>query len=141
MRIEVLPSTACHKYLGRQLSLDATSRTNVEIDNRCRCAWAKYHQCRRWLTNCHIHVQHRLKYLEMVVRPTALFSLHVLPLTIKHLQRIAAMQRRMIRNVVGWRRVPEEAWADTMRRMKSRVERAKQLYEWEPWDIFILKQQ
>ena len=45
MRIEVLPSTACHKYLGRQLCLDATSRTNVEIDNRCRCAWAKFHQC------------------------------------------------------------------------------------------------
>ena len=86
-------------------------------------------------------MQLRLKHLEMVVKPAALFSLHVLPLTLKHLQRIAAMQRRMIRNVVGWRRDREECWEETMRRMKSRVEHARRMFTWESWDDCILTQQ
>ena len=141
MQVEVLATDACHKYLGRQLCLDSSNRVRVEVDNRCRSAWAKFHQCRRWLTNCHIPLKQRIKYLDTVIRPSAIFGLHVLPLTCKHLQQLAVLQRRMLRSVVGWRRLETDTWEETMRRMKSRVARALELSPSEPWDHVTLRQQ
>ena len=141
MQIQVLPPEACHKYLGRQLCLDSSSRTRIEVGNRRRSARTKFHQCRRWLTNSHISLALRMKYLDTVVRPCAAFGLHVLPLTAKHLEQIAVLHRRMLRAVVGWRRLGTDSWADTMRRMSSRVEHALKICPSQSWDKFILKQQ
>ena len=142
MRIEVLHPTAQHKYLGRQLCLDASIRTRIEVENRCKIGWGRFHQCRKWLTHTHIPVEQRLKYSESVVKPAALFGLHILPLSLKDLHHIASMQRRMLRLVVGWRRQTDEPWADTMRRMRNRVQRALSTTSSSlSWEQSLLKQQ
>ena len=43
------------------------------------------------------------------------------------------LQRKMVRRIIGWRRIPGEEWKDTMRRMKCRVEYAKNLHNFEDW--------
>ncbi len=50
-----------------------------------------------------------------------LYGMAVLPLTARQLQRLDAVQRRMLRNVAGWVRIGDEPWEDTMRRMRGRV--------------------
>ena len=137
MRIEVLHPWARHKYLGRLLCLDPAARVQI----RCKLAWKKFHQCRSWLTNSHISLKQRVKYLDSVVRPCAIFGLHVLPMSLKHLHQIATMQRKMLRLVVGWRRLPDESWSDTMRNMRNRVRRAITSSSTSSWDHAVLKQQ
>ena len=56
--------------------------------------------------------------------PTALYGACVLALRKEQLERFAATQRKMLRNIVGWVRVLDEPWEETMRRMKRRVEAA-----------------
>ena len=133
MMIEILPSEKAHKYLGRMLSLNPDERGAVEVRNRLRAAWAKFHQHRRWLLNRHVSLHLRLRLFATVVSPCALFAAMVLPLTKHDLEKFAVTQRKMLRNIVGWVRVPDEAWEDTMRRMKGRLERAMQIHYVKPW--------
>lgn len=43
------------------------------------------------------------------------------------------LQRKMLRRIVGWRRIPGESWEDTMRRMKLRLEHAQDQHYIDPW--------
>ena len=52
---------------------------------------------------------------------------------------ICACQRRMLRSICGWRRVANEEWSDTMRRMNERVQRGMQLHYIRSWDEQILR--
>ena len=42
-------------------------------------------------------------------------------LTKAQLDRVGVLQRRMMRRIVGWRRLPTDTWADTMKRMNTRL--------------------
>ena len=141
LQIEVLHCSTSHRYLGRLLCLDPELRIGTELDNRFKAAWGKFHQNSRWLTNRHISLRHRLRFLDAVVRPTLLFGLHVLPLSQQTLRRIAALQRKMMRKVVGWVRHSDEDWTCTMSRMKMRIERCWKLYPCRAWDRVALHQQ
>ena len=46
MMIELLPSDKAHRYLGRMVSLNSSTRCEVEVNNRLQSAWAKFHQHR-----------------------------------------------------------------------------------------------
>ncbi|CAE7612169.1 XI-F [Symbiodinium natans] len=70
------------------------------------------------LQNQHVAVRNRPKYVDAVITPTVLFSWHTLPLTQKQLHDLNIVQRRMLRSIVGWRRVDGEAWSDTMMRVR-----------------------
>ena len=48
-------------------------------------------------------------------------------------QKMDAAQRKMIRRIVGWRRVSEESWETTMSRMKVRVDSALNQWYIKPW--------
>ena len=109
MMIEILPSEKAHKYLGRMLSLNPDEREAFEVRNRLRAAWAKFHQHRRWLLNRHVSLHLRLRLFAAVVSPCALFAAMVLPLTKHDLEKFAVTQRKMLRSIVGWLRVPDEA--------------------------------
>ena len=51
-----------------------------------------------------------------------------MPLTAADLNQLDIVQRRMLRSVVGWVRVPDEPWKDTMLRMNARVQAALQYH-------------
>ena len=42
--------------------------------------------------------------------------------------------RKMLRNIVGWRRLEGEPWPDTMRRMRDRVSNLMQQTNLRPWE-------
>ena len=55
------------------------------------------------------------------------------------LQKIDVVQRKMLREIVGWTRIHNEAWDVTMRRMNVRVTRALQKWPIIPWSTRIGK--
>ena len=59
--------------------------------------------------------------------------MEVLPLTAAQLQRLDAVQRRMLRNIAGWVRIDYEPWDETMRRMRARLAAALRQHLVEDW--------
>jgi len=141
MTFQILTPEQSHRYLGRKLCLDPSTRVGTEIGSRLAAAWAKFNSHRRWLVNSHISLKLRMRLFEACVRPTALFALHVLPLKVADLNRIAATERRMKRCIVGWVRRVDDDWPATMRRMRSRVSRADATHPSKPWVECIWRQQ
>ena len=73
----------------------------------------------RVLVNKHVSIKLRMKCLDAVVTPTILFGLHTLALTGVQLSKLDSIQRRVLQSMVGWIRIQEESWHDTMSRMKE----------------------
>ena len=139
MSIEMLERSKAHRYLGKMLSLDPESRVKAELDSRLRASWCKFNQLRRWLTNRNIHLRSRLRLFDSAVRPTALFGLHALPLSVSNLRRISGADMRMRRCIVGW--VGDEDWHSTMTRMKNKLEQANRIFQTTPWLDALRSQQ
>ena len=110
-----------HKYLGRKLCADPRLRTETELKNRIAKAWGAYAKHRHILANRSIPLQLRMKLFEATVTPTALFALPSLTLTATQYACLARAQRKMLRNIVGWVRTPDEPWDDTRTRMRTRL--------------------
>ena len=107
--IDILHGDMTHKYLGRKFPGDFNCRTEVDIMHRIQ-----FHQ-KLILLNTHVSRRLRLKLFHATVFPTAMFGLVSLLLTQKHLHKLDVVQRRMLRSIVGWVRVPDEPWGTTMR--------------------------
>ena len=101
----------------------------------------KFHKHRLILTNRHVALQLRLKLFDIVVSPTLLFGLSTLPMTKSHLETLDRLQRKMLRNIVGWARFPLEEWSTTMRRMNARLEHAMQIRKVNQWSHEIYRKQ
>ena len=117
MMIQILPTKDAHRYLGRQLCLHPDLRCDIEINHRVKIAWMKFHQHSKWLLNRHVSLRQRLKLFRSIISPALIFGLAVFPMSKINLEKIAAVQRRMIRSIVGWIRLENETWEETMRRM------------------------
>ena len=65
----------------------------------------------------------------------------VLPLNQRDLHRLGVAQRKMLRSIVGWIRIADEPWRDTMRRMNERLQRAMRIHYVEPWEFQIFRRQ
>ena len=120
--VQVLTDIETHMYLGRKIPADLRRCSVVEVAHRINAAWGKFNKFRYVLTNRHVSIKGRLQLFNAVITPTILFGLGSLPLTKRQLEEIDVLQRKMLRSIVGWYRVEGEAWSDTMRRMKSRVQ-------------------
>ena len=131
--VEIIEAQSWHKYLGRYLPGECAFREVTEINHRIQCAWYKFGLHRRTLCNQKISVRLRLKLFDAIVTPTILFGLATLPLSSLSLQKIEMVQRKMQRKIVGWVRIDNETWEETMHRMKYRVNRALQQYGVMPW--------
>ena len=86
--VRTLHSTSCVKQLSFDYMCCSSGfcsppdeRGAIEIRNRLRAAWGKFHQHRRWLLNRHVSLHLRLRLFVAVVSPCALFAVMVLPLT------------------------------------------------------------
>ena len=131
--LEILPNTVAHKYLGRHVCGRPQLRGEIELNHRIAQAWGKFHQHRQVLLNRNVPIHLRLKLFDSTVSPTMLYGMAVLPLTAAQLQRLGAVQRRMLRNITGRVRIADEPWDETMRRMKHRVERALGQHSVQGW--------
>ena len=119
--LKVTSGMDTHKYLGRTLPANLRDRTATELGQRIRRAWQQFHEHRHALTDQNVSVRLRLKLFQSVITPTLFFGLACLPLTKQQLGSLDVSQNKMLRLIVGWRRVDGEEWADTMRRMRDRV--------------------
>ena len=54
---------------------------------------------------------------------------------------LGILQRKMMRRIVGWRKIPGEDWRDTMVRMNRRLQTAQVQYYCEPWSIRFARNQ
>ena len=109
------------------------SRANLQY--RLRCAWGKFHEFKRALTDKHVDVKLRLRLFDAVVTPCALYGLTAAPLTTKDEQQLATAQRKMLRLIVGYVKGPDDSWADMYRRLRSKLASAlakKPVGEWVP---------
>ena len=131
--IHILRPDETPKYLGRRVCFAPGKKTDKEIKNRMASAWAQYQKHRATLTNKSVSVRLGLRLFVSTVTPRALYGLGAATLTRAHLEKLDKTQRKMLRNIVGWVRWPDESWRDTMVRMKARVEKALELYPVQTW--------
>ena len=137
--VEVLHEDKHHRYFGRQLSISPGNRIRVEFQNRMKNAWASFHKHKKVILNRHVSLAKRLKFFDVCVSPSALFALASFPLTRCQVALLDTLQRKMVRRIVGWRRIDGEPWDETMRKMRDRVEGARHLYDWKCWSQRFLR--
>ena len=139
--VEVLSGSTCHKYLGRHLPGNLSDRGGVELTHRLKAAWGKFHKHRGALLNKHVAIKSRLRLFESAVTPTVLYGLCTLPMTQHQREQLDIVQRRMLRAIVGWARLPDEDWAETMRRVNHRMSSAMALFPIRPWTTQLASRQ
>ena len=131
--VRVLHGNESHRYLGRLLCLSPSDRIRIELQNRKNHAWASFHKHKKVILNSHVSLAKRVQFFDVCVSPSMLFALVSLPLTRSQIEELDILQRKMLRRIVGWRRIEGEPWEDTMKRMRDRVENARTLYNWTSW--------
>ena len=139
--IKILDEEDSHRYLGRQLCTSPSDRVNIEVNIRIRAAWEAFHKHKCVLLDHNISLRLRLKMNAANIGPALLFGTSVLPMTKHHLQKFDILQRKMLRRIVGWRRIDGEEWKDTMKRMNDRLEEAQRLFFCEPWSMIFARSQ
>ena len=83
----------------------------------------------------------RLKMFTASIGPILLTGMTVLLMTRYHLQKLDILQRKMLRRIVGWRRIDGEDWKATMKRMNDRLEQGHNLYVCQPWSMVYARSQ
>ena len=139
--VEVVRGEDVHKYLGRKLRGNMKARGFTELSHRIQLAWMRFHKHRDILLGNNLNIRSRLKFFQSVVGATLLYGLPTCALTAKQLESLDVLQRKMLRNMVGWTRREPEDWSDTMRRMRDRVEAALRQYPIENWSAQLLRRQ
>ena len=139
--MEVLRGDASHKYLGKKICGDLHERAATDVNARIAASWAKWAQHRQTLVNQNISLKLRLRLFASVISPTATYGLHCATLSRAQGQKLDTTMRKMLRTVVGWRRSSDEEWAQTMRRMRVRLERGMRVFRITPWSEAIQRQQ
>ena len=119
--IRILPCEESHRYLGRLLSTSSSNREEIEFSYRKRQAWRIFHKHKKLLLNSNVSIKKRLRFFDSCVTPAFLFSLSVLPISKLRIKDMDQLQRQMVRRIIGWRRLPEESWKETMSRMNIRM--------------------
>ena len=140
--VHVLHEEKSHRYLGRHVSLSPEYRLRVELQNRKRHAWASFHKHKKVILNRHVSVAKRFRFFDICVTPSILYALVSLPLTRGHVGELDVLQRKMLRRIIGWRRVEGEAWDVTMHRMQDRMDYARShFYHWQIWSYRFFRDQ
>ena len=126
--VKVLSDADSHRYLGKLLCTSATERVVTEFRNRKRAAWAAFAKHKAVLLDHNVSLKLRLKYFDASIDPAILFGTPVMPMTKVQLQEMDRIQKKMLRRIVGWRRMDDELWNETMTRMNLRIEHGQDLY-------------
>ena len=104
-------------------------------------AWMRFQKYRDILMDKHVSICSRLKFFQTVITPTSLIGLTSCAMTKSQISSLDVVQRRMLRNIVGWVRNDGESWNETMRRMSSKIEAALRRYPIEDWSTQLFRRQ
>ena len=137
--IEVVHGQETHKYLGKKLPGDLSTRANVDVKHRTHIAWMKFNQHRETLLNRHVSLKLRLKFFDTSISPAILFGLATAPLSATQLFQLDIVRRRMLRSIVGWVPVVNGDWHDAMSKMNQKLENAHRIYPTKSWSERILR--
>ena len=137
--MDVVRQQESHTYLGNSFSGDLRKRGKSVLTNRLRCAWHKFHSHRRELTNKHVKLELRIKLFKAVVVPTIMYGLIPAPLTAADLQKLCVAQRKMLRLMVGYTKLPEETWEDMHRRLKRKLADVVRNFDVADWEEELLE--
>ena len=88
-----------------------------------------------------ISLKLRLKYFDTCVPPAMLYGLTTFPMSQNDLKAMDVLQRKMLRRIIGWRRIDTESWRDTMLKMNQRLLFGQSLHFCEPWSISFARAQ
>ena len=119
--VEIVRGDDTHRYLGVTFPGQLRRRGEVILAHRLKCAWSKFHMFRNVLTNRHVDIRLRLRLLDAVVTPSALYGLSTAPLTATALERLGVAQRKMLRLMVGYVKFTDDSWDDMHRRMSGKI--------------------
>ena len=131
--VELLAAGRVHKYLGRAFSGNLRHRGQAAADHRISCAWCKFRSLEKTLTDKRVNIKLRLRLFSSAVTPSLVYSLDTTPLTNTQLQRFDVVQNKMLRKMVGWLVLGDEAWDVIGHRMKMRLEAALLCHPVRPW--------
>ena len=127
-------------YLVKMLAGNPRSRGPENLSHRMSIAWMKYHLHRQTLLNRKICLGLRMRLFVAVVTPAALYSLSTTPLTTECLRKLDVMQRKMLRNIVGWTHSSGESWEEKGRAMKDKLQTAISKFGLESWSATLQAQ-
>ena len=99
MKIEVLGRSVAVKYLGRQITFEEPH--TKELNNRVKCAWAKFMEHKEELTKKQYSLADRLRLFEAIVSPAVLYGSETWTLTKEMAKQLRTTQRRMLRKILG----------------------------------------
>ena len=74
-----------------------------------------------------------------MITPVVLYGLAAMTFSSNQAARFNRVQNKMLRAFVGWTRLQDEEWRDTMSRMKQRVKAAKELSSMRDWSAELSK--
>ena len=131
--IEIVRANQTHKYLGTSLQGDLRLRGKSNLAYRLKCAWSKFHVLYTSLTNKHVAIKLRLRLFDAVVTPTVLYGLISSPLNSHDYDRLAIIQRKMLRKMVGWVKLPDDEWNDVFRGLRMEIQKATDQYSIRMW--------
>ena len=131
--IEVARAADLHKYLGCMIPGDLKRRGRANLEHRLHCAWAKFGMFKHALTDKHVDMKLRLRLLDAVVTPCALYGLTASPLTKKDEEQLSLAQRKMLRLMVGYVKAAGDSWADMYRQLRVKVDKALQKHPVRCW--------
>ena len=66
-----------------------------------------------------------------------LSAMAILLLSKTQIGSIYVVQRKMLRRIIGWHRIHDEPWHDTVTRRRERVSRAMDLHHIDKWNLSI----
>ena len=107
----VLGPASSTMYLGRLFSFEQTH--DREIKNRITKAWAKFAVFRSELTDRHYNLAKRLKLFQSTVQPTLLYGCACWTMTRDRESKIRTVQRKMLRAIIGTKRIAGKQGLET----------------------------
>ena len=87
--------------------------------------------------NCNASLQLGLECFAASTSPAILIRAPVMPIADIGLQEFDRMHRKVMRRIVGWRRMDDEPWSDTMTCMNLRLAHGQALLDCQPWSMMF----
>jgi hypothetical protein len=114
MSLQVVDREEGFKILGTTFTLDGS--TKKEFESRLNAAWAKFHEMKPLLCKKDADMKKRFRLFEASVSKSALWCADSWTLTVKQKRHLRAVQRAMLRRMVGPGRKPNEEYIPWIKR-------------------------
>ena len=133
----MLSDADSHTYLAKLLRTSATERVVTEFRNRKHAVWAAFAKHQTILLDHNASLKLRLKYIAASIGPAILFGTLVMPMTKVHLQEMGRIHRKMVRHIVGRRRMDDEPLNETTKRMNLCSSHGQAAFYCQPWSMIF----